>query len=330
MNTQPLKVGTRGSALARWQSKWVRQLLASVIPERAVELTIVRTTGDQQSTVPLESLGGDGVFTKEIQHALIREDVDLAVHSLKDLPTEPVEGLILAAVPPRGPVEDVLILPEKEKGSQPLRQPFEDCIRDLECIGTGSLRRRAQLRHYHSSLNLVEIRGNVETRIQKLDAGNCDALVLAHAGIRRLGLEKRIDYVMQPEVMLPAVGQGAIGIECRVNDKDTRAILKIIDDPQTHLSVLAERSLLSTLRAGCHAPLGSLARIQNNHLHLQAVVLSPDGQQRLTAMDQIPCAPDNQPFESSAPRAINLGKSVARTLIAEGAESLISMANKQP
>lgn len=329
MNTKPLRVGTRGSALARWQSKWVSQLLASVIPERAVELTIVRTTGDQQSTVPLESLGGDGVFTKEIQHALIREDVDLAVHSLKDLPTEPVEGLILAAVPPRGPVEDVLILPEKEKGTPSLRRPFEDCIRDLEFVGTGSPRRCAQLRHYHSSVNMVEIRGNVETRIQKLDAGNCDALVLAHAGIRRLGLEKRISYVMQPDVMMPAVGQGAIGIECRVNDKETRAILKIIDDLPTHLSVLAERSLLSTLRAGCHAPLGSLASIENNHLHLQAVVLSPDGQQRLNAMDQIRVEPGNHAFESSAPHAVNLGKSVARTLISEGAESLISMANKQ-
>ena len=329
MNTKPLRVGTRGSALARWQSNWVRQLLASVIPERAVELTIVRTTGDQQSTVPLDSLGGDGVFTKEIQHALIREDVDLAVHSLKDLPTEPVEGLLLAAVPPRGPVEDVLILPEKEKGTPTSPRPFEDCIRDLEFVGTGSLRRRAQLRHYHSSINMVEIRGNVETRIQKLDAGNCDALVLAHAGIRRLGLEKRISYVIQPDIMMPAVSQGAVGIECRVNDKETRAILKIIDDLPTHLSVLAERSLLSTLRAGCHAPLGSLASIQNNHLHLQAVVLSPDGQQRLTAMDQIPVEPGNQAFESSAPHAINLGKSVARSLISEGAESLISMAKKQ-
>ena len=329
MNTKPLRVGTRGSALARWQSNWVRQLLASVIPERAVELTIVRTTGDQQSTVPLDSLGGDGVFTKEIQHALIREDVDLAVHSLKDLPTAPVEGLLLAAVPPRGPVEDVLILPEKEKGTPTSPRPFEDCIRDLEFVGTGSLRRRAQLRHYHSSINMVEIRGNVETRIQKLDAGNCDALVLAHAGIRRLGLEKRISYVIQPDIMMPAVSQGAVGIECRVNDKETRAILKIIDDLPTHLSVLAERSLLSTLRAGCHAPLGSLASIQNNHLHLQAVVLSPDGQQRLTAMDQIPVEPGNQAFESSAPHAINLGKSVARSLISEGAESLISMAKKQ-
>ena len=329
MNTKPLRVGTRGSAMARWQSKWVRQLLASVIPERAVELTIVRTTGDQQSTVPLDSLGGDGVFTKEIQHALIREDVDLAVHSLKDLPTEPVEGLLLAAVPPRGPVEDVLILPEKEKGTPTSPRPFEDCIRDLEFVGTGSLRRRAQLRHYRSSINMVEIRGNVETRIQKLDAGNCDALVLAHAGIRRLGLEKRISYVIQPDIMMPAVSQGAVGIECRVNDKETRAILKIIDDLPTHLSVLAERSLLSTLRAGCHAPLGSLASIQNNHLHLQAVVLSPDGQQRLTAMDQIPVEPGNQAFESSAPHAINLGKSVARSLISEGAESLISMAKKQ-
>ena len=153
--------------------------------------------------------------------------------------------------------------------------------------------------------------------------------MLAHAGIRRLGLEKRISYVIQPDVMMPAVSQGAIGIECRVNDKETRAILKIIDDLPTHLSVLAERSLLSTLRAGCHAPLGSLASIQNNHLHLQAVVLSPDGQQRLTAMDQIPVEPGNQAFESSAPHAINLGNSVARTLISEGAESLISMAKKQ-
>ncbi|MCH2570076.1 MAG: hydroxymethylbilane synthase, partial [Planctomycetes bacterium] len=262
-------------------------------------------------------------------HALIREHVAHPVHSIKDLPTEPVEGLLLAAVPPRGPVEDVLILPEKEKGTPTSPRPFEDCIRDLEFVGTGSLRRRAQLRHYHSSINMVEIRGNVETRIQKLDAGNCDALVLAHAGIRRLGLEKRISYVIQPDIMMPAVSQGAVGIECRVNDKETRAILKIIDDLPTHLSVLAERSLLSTLRAGCHAPLGSLASIQNNHLHLQAVVLSPDGQQRLTAMDQIPVEPGNQAFESSAPHAINLGKSVARSLISEGAESLISMAKKQ-
>lgn len=295
----PIRLGTRGSALARWQAEWV----AGQLSERgiAVQLTLITTQGDI-STQPLGAIGGQGLFTKEIQRALLDGRIDLAVHSLKDLPTEPVPGLVLAAVPPRESNQDVLVC----------RAASLDELPAGARVGTGSLRRRAQLLHYRPDLLLEDIRGNVETRLKKLDEGQFEGVVLAQAGLRRLGLEDRITQVLPLQLMLPAVGQGALGIETRAGESELHAALQPLDDPATHAAVLAERSLLAALRAGCLAPVGAWARLEDGQLRLDAVVLSPDGRSRLAASV---AGPGDRPVE--------LGAQAADQLIAQGAHDLI-------
>jgi hydroxymethylbilane synthase len=301
-----LRIGTRGSRLARWQADWVAERLRRFgVPVDVVEIS---TQGDAEQTGPIEAIGAPGVFTKEIQRALLTGDVDVAVHSLKDLPTDPVAGLLLAAVPRREDPTDVLVsnvaktvaaLPEGAR------------------IGTGSLRRQAQLRHVRPDLCIENVRGNVDTRLNKLDEGQFDALVLARAGLARLGWAKRATQVLLPAIMLPAVGQGALGIECRADDAATRAAVAALDDLATHAAVLAERSLLAHLSGGCLAPIGAWGRIENGALRLSAVVLSEDGRQRLDAHDSAPEAD-----------AAALGRRVADTLLAVGAAELIAAARK--
>jgi hydroxymethylbilane synthase len=268
-----LRLGTRASALARWQAEWVASRLAD--QGVAVELVPLSTTGDREPGQSLASLGGVGVFTKELQRALLDGRIDLAVHSLKDLPTEPVAGLMLAAVPPRGPVNDVLATNKAER------------IDDLPAgavVGTGSARRRAQLWHLRPDLEMRDIRGNVDTRLRKLNEGQYDALVLAQAGLERLGLASQVSCVLPASVMLPAAGQGALGIEVRADDPQVLGALRSLNDPTSHAAVSAERKLLATLRAGCLAPVGTWARIEpDEQLHLSAVVLSPDGSQKILA-----------------------------------------------
>ena len=247
MSSAPqLRLGTRSSPLARWQAEWV----AARLTERgvAVELVPITTQGDVK-TQPLGQIGGQGLFTKELQRALLDGQIDLAVHSLKDLPTAPVDGLSLAAVPPRESTADVLV-------SNIVKQIEQ--LPPSARIGTGSLRRKAQLLHLRPDLQVEEIRGNVDTRLRKLDEGQYDAIVLAEAGLRRLGLAERIVQVIPRSLMLPAVGQGALGIEARADDAATCNLLAPLDDAATHQAVLAERSLLLTLRGGCLAPVGDV------------------------------------------------------------------------
>jgi hydroxymethylbilane synthase len=295
-----LRLGTRKSPLARWQADWVAARLAEGGVD--LEMVFIATEGDVR-TGPLGEIGGQGLFTKRIQHALLDGQIDLAVHSLKDLPTEPVPGLMLAAVPEREGVGDVLVcntaasLDELPQGAK---------------VGTGSNRRRAQLLHYRNDLRVGDIRGNVDTRLRKLDEGEFDAIVLAEAGLRRLGLAERIAQVLPPEIMLPAVGQGALGIETRQADDDTRQVVETLNDRATRAAVLAERALLAGLRAGCLAPVGAWGRIDDEMLSLEAAVLSPDGAQRLSAAGTAP------PDEPEA-----LGEKVARDLLAQGAAELI-------
>jgi hydroxymethylbilane synthase len=295
-----LRLGTRKSPLARWQADWV----AARLKERDVdvEMVFISTEGDVRRG-PLGEIGGQGLFTKRIQHLLLDGQIDLAVHSLKDLPTEPVPGLMLAAVPEREAVGDVLVsnttaslddLPQRAK------------------VGTGSNRRRAQLLNYRSDLQVGDIRGNVDTRLRKLDEGEFDAIVLAEAGLRRLGLAERIGQVLPREIMLPAVGQGALGIETRQADDDARQVVEPLNDRGTRAAVIAERALLAGLRAGCLAPVGAWGRIDDEMLLLEAAVLSPDGAQRLLAAGTAP------PGEPEA-----LGEKVARDLLAQGATELI-------
>jgi hydroxymethylbilane synthase len=306
-----LRLGTRGSKLAKWQAEWVAgelQLLGYPI-----ELVEIATRGDLEQVVAVEEIGTRGVFTKEIQRALLAGDVDLAVHSLKDLPTELVDGLVLAAVPPRESSADVLVM---RAGSREQAAGSKNSFSELSIgarIGTGSLRRQAQLRHVRHDLQVSDVRGNVDTRLRKLDEGQFDALVLAEAGLRRLGLADRISQVLPWDAMLPAVGQGALGIECRAEDTETRAILASLNDPTALAAVIAERALLEHLRGGCMAPVGALARSEAGELRLSAVVLSADGVRRLTASDVGPSS------EAGA-----LGIRVADALLAQGAAELIA------
>jgi hydroxymethylbilane synthase len=279
----------------------------------AVELIEIATRGDVDQARPIEEIGTQGVFTKAIQQALLAGDVDLAVHSLKDLPTEPIEGLVLAAVPERESPADVLVLP---RGRGAKIEGGEDAFTQLALgarVGTGSLRRQAQLRHTRSDLRVSEVRGNVDTRLRKLDEGQFDAIVLAEAGLRRLGLDARIQHILPFNLMLSAVGQGALGIECREDDDNTLSALAGLDDPATHAAVLAERALLHNLRGGCMAPVGALGTVTSGVLNLQAVVLSADGSKRIAASDRL-----------DTMSAVVLGKRVAEALLQQGAEALIA------
>lgn len=296
-----LRLGTRGSPLARWQADWV----AGELQRRgvSVEFVLIATQGDVKSG-PIGEIGGQGLFTKEIQRALLENKIDLAVHSLKDLPTLPIEGLAVAAVPVRESTADVLI--------SSLARSL-DALPQGARVGTGSLRRRSQLLHVRPDLRMLEIRGNVDTRLRKLDEGEYDAIVLAQAGLHRLGLDQRIASIIPREIMLPAVGQGALGIEARSGDSTTRDLVAPLDHEPTHQAVIAERSLLATLRGGCLAPVGGWGRVEGEVLFLDGVVLSSDGRQRLTA------SASGHPKEAAA-----LGEQVAQTLIGQGAAELIA------
>jgi hydroxymethylbilane synthase len=287
--------------LARWQADWV----AAQLTEQGidVELVPITTQGDVK-TQPLGQIGGQGLFTKELQRALLDNQIDLAVHSLKDLPTAPVEGLALAAVPERESTADVLV--------SNIARRIDDLPPSAR-VGTGSLRRKAQLLHLRHDLRIEDIRGNLDTRLRKLDEGQFDAIVLAEAGLKRLGLAERIVHVIPRAVMLPAVGQGALGIEARADDSITRNLLASLSNSATYQSVLAERSLLFTLRGGCLAPVGAYARIENGRLLLDAVVLSGDGMKKVSASGEAPAA-----------NAVALGEQVAQALIAQGATELIA------
>jgi len=279
-------------------------------PDRQVELVEVSTAGDRDRTGPLSQMGGLGVFTREVQAAVLDGRAGMAVHSLKDLPTEAVDGLTLAGVPERGPRFDVLVLPKTRQA--PITSLDE--LPPGSRVGTGSLRRQAQLLHAHPDLVMAEIRGNVETRLRKLDEGEYDVLVLAEAGLERLGLGERVSLVLRPPLMLPAVGQAALGIECRADDADTRRILEQITHERTLAEVTAERACLHALRAGCHAPVGVLTEIDDDdHLRLQAVVLSSDGQKRVDAA-----------AEGDASSAEPLGRQLAITLCEAGADKLLT------
>ena len=264
-----IRIGTRGSQLAQWQANWVAQQLRELGAE--VEIRLLKTEGDV-STQSLGVIGGQGVFTKAIQRALLAGEVDLAVHSLKDLPTEPVEGLRLAASPPRERTGDALVSS---------RYAAFDELPDGAKVGTGSARRRAQLKHHRPSLEIADIRGNVDTRLAKLDDGQFDAIVLAEAGLHRLGLEGRITEVLSRDWMYPAIGQGALGLETRSDDAATLEVVGKLNDPETMAAVTAERTMLRTLQAGCLAPVGAWCRIEEDRLKLDGVVLDPAGTQRL-------------------------------------------------
>ncbi|MGL4513979.1 MAG: hydroxymethylbilane synthase [Lacipirellulaceae bacterium] len=268
----PLRLGTRASPLARWQADWVAAALRA--EGQAVETVEVKTQGDVQQVGPIAAIGAQGVFTKELQRRLLDGDIDLAVHSLKDLPTAAVPGLVLAATPPRAALGDALV----SRVADSL-----DALPHGARVGTGSSRRRAQLLNRRPDLMVGDLRGNVDTRLRKLDDGEHDAILLAQAGLVRLGLADRITQAIPPDVLLPAPGQGALGIECRVADARTVAALFALDDSPTRAAVTAERAALARLEGGCLASLGAWGRIEGGELRLSVCVLSEEGDRRLDA-----------------------------------------------
>ena len=302
----PLRLGTRKSPMAMAQSGQV----AGLITERTgrpVELVGVTTFGDV-SRSQLTQIGGTGVFVSALREALLRGEVDLAVHSLKDLPTGPAAGILLAAVPPRDDPRDALVA--------------RDCAKLADLppgarIGTGSPRRAAQLLGLRADLRCVPIRGNAGTRLGKVSEGELDAVVLAYAGLARIGHAGAITQVFEPDEMLPAPGQGALAVECREDDAELAALLQAVTDEASAAAVTAERSLLEALEAGCHAPVGAYAVLAGT-LRMQAAVMSPDGSRTLRAHGGAPVA-----------GAWQLGRDLAAELLRSGASDLISVSEEQ-
>lgn len=307
MNPSTIRIATRASSLALWQANHVADLLRAVSNGREIELVTVTTTGDQVTSKRLDEFGGVGVFTREVQQAVLDGRADLAVHSLKDLPTESAAGLTLGGVPQRALVHDVIVLPPGTASDGSL-----ESLPEQARIGTGSLRRRAQLLFHRSDLQMLDIRGNLETRLKKLGAGEYDAIILAEAGLTRLNLRDWIAGKLQPPILYPAVGQGALGIECRSDDDEILALLKAITDTAAFAAVTAERKLLADLRAGCHAPVGVATSIEDGNLSLEAVVLNAQGTERIMARSS-----------GRMERPTEVGAEVAAELRLLGAERLM-------
>ncbi len=302
-STSRIRLGTRASALAQWQANWVAARLEELGVD--VEMVPITTSGDRPQQGPIGAIGSQGVFTKEIQRALLDNQADLAVHSLKDLPTDEVPGLCLAAVPERAEVGDALVC---QKWSS------LDDLPEGAVIGSGSLRRQSQLLRARPDLKLMDIRGNVETRLAKVDAGDFDAVILAEAGLRRLGLEENITQVIPTSIMLPAVGQAALGLETRVDDRATRDVVEQLIHPATFAAVTAERAMLAALRGGCLAPIAAWGRLDDDgRLLLSGRVLSADG----SACLEIDLAGELAAAEE-------LGRDAAGSLIDQGATELIA------
>ena len=301
MTLVKLVIGSRGSKLALTQTYWVRDRLQAHNDSLEIEVLKIRTTGDQ-ATGSLRSFGGAGVFTKELERALLEGQIDLAIHSLKDLPTQMHPELALVATPEREDVRDALIGPDLSS------------LADLPNgarLGTGSLRRRAQLKALRPDLEILDIRGNLDTRIDKAMRGECDAVVLAVAGLNRLGWQQRIGVHLSLDQVLPAPGQGALGLQMRA-DNPLKSYVGALNHAPTQAAVQAERQLLQTLRAGCHAPVGAWARLEEDQLTLDGLVGHPDGTEMLRARHSAPLT-DAKP----------LGEAVAAALREQGADALL-------
>lgn len=271
-NGQPayLRIGSRGSQLALWQAHHISALLRA--RGHAVEIEIIHTTGDKITDVALAKVGTKGMFTKEIEEALAAGHVDLAVHSLKDLPTELPNGFEIAAITERQDPRDAFCSRHYSK--------IEDLAKGAR-IGTSSLRRQAQLKAIRPDLDIQPLRGNVDTRLRKLEEGQYDAIILASAGLKRLGKTELIKQIIPAEIMCPAAGQGALGIEIRQGDTKTRDLLAFLNDPNTRAATTCERALLNRLGGGCQVPIGAFAEMREGRLHLESIVADPDGTQLL-------------------------------------------------
>jgi hydroxymethylbilane synthase len=305
---KPIVIGTRGSQLAMWQAQWVADELEALGVSSRIK--VIKTTGDKMGARALAKLvattGVKGVFTKEIDEALIKSRIDIAVHSLKDLPTESDKRLALGAIPERGNPRDALVGAELKA--------FEEGAR----IGTSSLRRASQFRRLRPDLKVEDVRGNVDTRLKKLDEGRYDGLILAAAGLERLGLEERIAETLETNVMCPAIGQGAIGIQVRAKDKGILEIIAPLDHEETRTAVTAERTLLKALGGGCQVPLGGYAMIQGDRLRLSAMIVSEDGRRSFCRV-----------VEGSPSNPSALGEETAEKLLSLGAGKIMGIKPKK-
>ena len=305
---RPLRIGTRGSLLAKWQAEFVRKQLFAATGVEA-EIVIIKTSGDRMQQAPLTQIGGKGIFIKELEDALLEESVDLAVHSVKDIPTDTPSRLCFPAVCRRDDVRDCLMSP---KGTTLAN------LREGARVGTSSLRRHAQLKHIRPDLDVRDLRGNVDTRLRKVESGEYEAILLAKAGLDRLGWSQRITEILAPEVCMPAVGQGAIAVEARLNDAEAADALVKLDDAETRTAIICERALLAALQGGCQVPLGAWARIERGELVLEACVCSVDGTQYVKQRATTP--PD---------QATQLGQHMATLLIEAGAQNILQEVSRQ-
>jgi len=306
-----LRLGTRGSLLALTQSRWVASELERIAGAQ-VELQVIRTTGDDIVDRPLSEIGGKGLFTQELDRALMEGDIDFAVHSLKDLPTELHPDLVVAAVPEREDARDALVGPQGTTVSL-------STLPDGATVGTSSLRRGALVLAHRPELRVVNIRGNVDTRLRKVDAGEVDALVMAAAGLRRLGLSARISDWLGGGGWLSAPAQGALGVVTRAEDPSVRERVELLGHPPTTAAVTAERALLNSLDGGCQVPVGALAIPFGDSLRLRGVVASPDGRQVVLAE-----------ATGSAHDPMGLGRGVAAQLVERGAEEILVAVRGRP
>ncbi|WP_212749922.1 hydroxymethylbilane synthase [Acinetobacter nosocomialis] len=298
-----LKIATRQSPLALWQAEHIRARLQELHPDLTVELVKFVTQGDKILDTPLAKIGGKGLFVKELEAALLDGRADLAVHSMKDVPMALPEGLTLAVICEREDPLDAFVSNHFEN--------FADLPQGAR-VGTSSLRRKSQILKQRPDLQIIDLRGNVGTRLSKLDDGQYDAVILASAGLKRLGLEERIRHCIEPSVSLPAVGQGALGLECRADDQDVLALIQPLLHTETDVCVRAERAFNAYLEGGCQVPIAGYATLQDGKIHIEGRVGSPDGQTLLRAE-----------LTDEAHNAQQLGENLARNLLEQGAGDLL-------
>ncbi|MFW6115415.1 MAG: hydroxymethylbilane synthase [Thermodesulfobacteriota bacterium] len=298
-----LRIGTRASKLALAQAQWVHDRMAAQYPDLEIQLVAVRTQGDRIRNKPLSTIGGKGLFVKEIEEALQRKEIDIAVHSMKDLPAELPDDLYVGAVPEREDPRDVLI--SRDDAS------FEELPQGSR-IGTSSLRRTAQLLSYRPDLEIIPIRGNVDTRIRKLHSMDMDAVIVAAAGLKRMDLAGRISHVFPADFMVPAIGQGALALELRLDDQQTADMVKFLDHYQTHTAVEGERAFLKELQGGCQLPVGCFGQLTDRTLSLEGLVADPEGKNVFRKKM------NGSPHEAAA-----MGAALARSVLEAGAQTIL-------
>ena len=298
-----LRIGTRGSQLALFQANWVKDQLIHAHPHLKVLLIKIKTTGDKIQDAPLAKIGGKGLFVKEIEEALLQKRIDLAVHSIKDVPTQFPEGLHLYVITKREDPRDIFI----SKSGTKLKELPQGAK-----IGTSSLRRQAQLLHYRSDFELVPLRGNLDTRLKKLKTMNLDGVVLALAGVKRLGLEEKVTEIISTDISLPAIGQGALGIETRQDDREIEEQIRFLNDRDSWIAVSAERSFLKKLEGGCQVPIAAFARTAGATLQIDGLVGTIDGKRIL-----------REQVEGRVEEAESLGTKLADILLSKGARAIL-------